>query len=70
MLKTDTKSQKQNTSKKKSNILEKEVLVEYNYWSKYKYFKLLRLQPGLESRLVSVKIALFWNSKKNRRQWM
>lgn len=70
MLKTDTKSQKQNTSRKKPNILEKEVLVEYNYWSKYKYFKLLRLQPGLESRLVSVKIALFWNSKKNRRQWM
>lgn len=38
MLKTDTKSQKQNTSRKKPNILEKEVLVEYNYWSKYKYF--------------------------------
>lgn len=37
MLKTDTKSQKQNTSRK-TNILEKEVLVEYNYWSKYKYF--------------------------------
>lgn len=39
-------------AEKKPNILEKEVLVKYNYWSKY--FKLLGLQTGLGSRLISV----------------
>lgn len=59
-------------AEKKPNILEKEVLVKYNYWSKY--FKLLGLQTGLGSRLISVfhllKQCCLWNSKKNQRQWM
>lgn len=59
-------------AEKKPNILEKEVLVKYNYWSKY--FKLLGLQTCLGSRLISVfhllKQCCLWNSKKNQRQWM